>query len=54
MAGMGDGDAIFFVAKGDGTHAFSATLQEHEAAVKRYQLSQRKTNYRSAPPISEK
>ncbi|WP_339674524.1 endolytic transglycosylase MltG [uncultured Zhongshania sp.] len=49
-----DGDAIFFVAKGDGTHAFSATLQEHEAAVKRYQLSQRKTNYRSAPPISEK
>jgi UPF0755 protein len=30
--------AIFFVAtgKGDGSHYFSATLGEHEAAVQRY------------------
>lgn len=33
-----EGDALFFVAKGDGSHQFSATLAEHEAAVRRYQL----------------
>lgn len=33
-----DGKALFFVSKGDGTHAFSETLQQHEAAVRRYQL----------------
>jgi UPF0755 protein len=32
------GDALYFVARGDGSHQFSATLQEHEAAVRRYQL----------------
>jgi hypothetical protein len=29
---------LFFVSKGDGTHFFSATLDEHNAAVARYQL----------------
>jgi UPF0755 protein len=29
------GDALFFVADGTGGHTFSATLQEHQAAVKR-------------------
>jgi len=29
---------LFFVSKGDGTHFFSATLDEHNAAVTRYQL----------------
>ncbi len=29
------GDALFFVADGTGGHTFSATLQEHEAAVKK-------------------
>lgn len=43
------GDALFFVARGDGTHHFSATLDEHNAAVRRYQL-QRRQDYRSAPP----
>lgn len=33
-----DGQALFFVSRGDGTHVFSATLAEHEAAVRRYQL----------------
>lgn len=32
------GEALFFVARGDGSHQFSATLSEHNAAVRRYQL----------------
>ncbi len=32
------GEEIFFVSRGDGTHYFSVTLQEHEAAVRKYQL----------------
>ncbi|WP_439107343.1 endolytic transglycosylase MltG [Congregibacter sp.] len=43
-----DGDALYFVARGDGSHQFSATLDEHEAAVRRYQLS-RRADYRSTP-----
>lgn len=33
-----EGEALFFVARGDGTHAFSATLAEHNRAVACYQL----------------
>jgi len=33
-----DGTALYFVAKGDGTHQFSSTLEEHNAAVMRYQI----------------
>tara|TARA_A100001015_G_scaffold188207_1_gene209603 strand:- start:28 stop:993 length:966 start_codon:yes stop_codon:yes gene_type:complete len=32
-------DYLYFVAKGDGTHKFSKTYQEHLDAVKRYQLN---------------
>ena len=32
------GDSLYFVARGDGSHAFSATLKQHNAAVRRYQL----------------
>jgi UPF0755 protein len=34
------GEALYFVAKGDGTHHFSATLNEHNLAVQKYQLGQ--------------
>lgn len=32
-------DYLYFVAKGDGSHQFSATLQAHNAAVAKYQLN---------------
>lgn len=37
------GDTLFFVSKGDGSHSFSVTLDEHNAAVRRYQLTPRAT-----------
>jgi UPF0755 protein len=36
------GDALYFVAKGDGTHEFSATLAEQNAAVRKYILDKKK------------
>lgn len=34
-----EGDALFFVARGDGGHVFSATLAEHNRAVYEYQIN---------------
>ncbi len=42
------GDSLYFVARGDGSHAFSATLEDHERAVRQYQLN-RRPDYRSDP-----
>ncbi|MFA9420063.1 MAG: endolytic transglycosylase MltG [Gammaproteobacteria bacterium] len=33
-----ESDALYFVARGDGTHQFSSTLEQHNKAVKKYQL----------------
>ncbi len=44
------GETLFFVARGDGSHHFSVTLAEHEAAVRKYQIEQRRADYRSSPP----
>lgn len=45
-----DGETLYFVAKGDGSHYFSKTLAEHLQAVKKYQIEQRRKDYSSAPP----
>ena len=39
---------LYFVAKGDGSHFFSDTLEQHNRAVRQYQLN-RANNYRSSP-----
>lgn len=46
-----DGKWLYFVAKGDGSHQFSATLLQHNRAVKEYQL-RRRNGYRSSPDQS--
>jgi UPF0755 protein len=35
-------DYLYFVSKKDGTHQFSKTIKEHNAAVRKYQLRKRK------------
>lgn len=41
------GDSLYFVAKGDGSHYFSTTIEEHNSAVRQYQLK-RRSDYRSS------
>ncbi len=43
------GKALYFVAKGDGSHHFSDTLQEHNRAVIKYQLNGRERSFSSNP-----
>jgi UPF0755 protein len=43
------GKTLFFVAKGDGSHQFSVTLSQHNKAVRKYQIEQRRKQYQSSP-----
>lgn len=43
------GESLYFVAKGDGSHYFSTNFEEHQRAVRKYQIFQRKKNYQSSP-----
>ncbi|MHA7815096.1 MAG: endolytic transglycosylase MltG [Pseudohaliea sp.] len=43
-----EGTALYFVARGDGSHVFSDTLEAHRRAVREYQLK-RRADYRSTP-----
>ncbi len=42
-----DSEVIFFVSKGDGTHHFSETYEEHREAVVKYQLGGNKNKYKA-------
>jgi UPF0755 protein len=43
-----DGRSLYFVARGDGSHVFSSTLEQHNRAVREYQIK-RRADYRSSP-----
>jgi UPF0755 protein len=42
------GSSLYFVARGDGSHVFSADLESHNSAVREFQLK-RRADYRSSP-----
>ncbi len=42
-------DYLYFVARGDGRSYFSTSLEEHNQAVRQFQINNRSEDYRSAP-----
>jgi UPF0755 protein len=43
------GKTLYFVGKGDGSHHFSETLDEHNRAVIKYQLHGKRRTFSSMP-----
>ena len=43
-----NGTSLYFVARGDGSHVFSDDLDDHNSAVREFQLK-RRSDYRSSP-----
>ncbi|MBC9251334.1 aminodeoxychorismate lyase [Pseudomonas alcaligenes] len=46
------GNSLYFVARGDGSHVFSDSLDAHNRAVREFQLK-RRSDYRSSPKLDK-
>lgn len=42
-------NAIYFVARGDGSHEFSESIEQHNRAITRFQINRNRQTYRSSP-----